>query len=283
MTHGIGSAPIKFDESLRGEVRQRLGNSIWNDIHWIKVHWSPALEKRQIALKDLMKKRARWNWVRGFVIDNLSDAAAYQYKGRTTKRHKDSAYYQINRQFYEALHKAHDDGKVDNNTHVICIAQSMGCHVLSNYIWDMNDQPLRVIDQGEPKNDFVCMKRLAGFFMTGCNIPLLLMAFDNKAQVPIKFPGPKVKIPVQDTMWETYFDRDDLLGYPLEPTYRTYYRNKNPDFSFDATKEKPLKDNAISSGGIFAGPTPLSHTHYWEDSEFLDPLEAGIKKIHALV
>jgi len=84
VTHGIGTAPKDFDKALKGEVRQRLGSSLWSDIHWIPVHWSPVLTPRLDKLSARMKKRSRWNWVRGFVIDNLSDASAYQYKGRTT-------------------------------------------------------------------------------------------------------------------------------------------------------------------------------------------------------
>ena len=116
------------------------------------------------------------------------------------------------------------------------------------------------------------MKRVSGFFMTGCNIPLLLMAFDEKWQVPIKFPGPDVDFTPQDAMWETFFDRDDLLGYPLKPTYKSYYANQVPGHSFDPAKEVRINDNAISSGGLISGATPLSHNHYWEDSEFLSPL-----------
>jgi len=281
VTHGIGTAPKDFDKALKGELRQRVGSSLWRDIHWIPVHWSPVLTPRQDKLSARMKKRSRWNWVRGFVIDNLSDASAYQYKGRTTARHKVSAYYEINDRFYQALKKARTAGKVDDNTHVICIAQSMGCHVLSNYIWDMSTEPRRVTD--ETVNPFVRMDRLSGFFMTGCNIPLLLMAFAETHQVPIKVPGAGVTFAAPEAMWETYFDKDDLLGYPLRPTYATYYAGNVPGFPFDAAKEVKINDNTISSGGLISGMTPYSHTQYWEDSEFLDPLEAGIRKIHALI
>lgn len=62
--------------------------------------------------------------------------------------------------------------------------------------------------------------------------------------------------------WLNFFDRDDVLGYPLKPTGPAYGAAVNEDLE-------------INVGGWFKSRTPLSHNGYWESKDLARRL-AGV-------
>ena len=104
---------------------------------------------------------------------------------------------------------------------LVVIAHSLGCHMISNYIWDVRDSK----DAKAPPNPFEGFQTLAGIVMFGCNIPLFTLAYVNLQ--PIQFPTKNLKAyfpkttPAKDideaAKWLNLYDPDDVLGYPLRP------------------------------------------------------------------
>jgi hypothetical protein len=90
---------------------------------------------------------------------------------------------------------------------------------------------------------------------TGCNIPLFVAGFDKI----LPFNGSKLH---PQFKWKNYYDRDDVLGWPLQPLSDEY--------------NHLVEDIEIDSGDFFSSMTPFSHTHYWTDRDFFKPLTETI-------
>jgi hypothetical protein len=98
------------------------------------------------------------------------------------------------------------------------------------------------------------MEWLAGLITFGANIPLFTFAYDPV--VPIRFPGNALPADVAELAeWLNYYDRDDVLGYPLRPTSPSYAAVVDEDIE-------------INVGGFGVSATPLSHGAYWTDDDF---------------
>ena len=139
---------------------------------------------------------------------------------------------------------------------LIVLAHSLGGHIMSNHIWDMQHPG------GTPPpglSPFERMHTLAGMVTFGCNIPLFTFAYATV--VPIEFPAAQLPNPgaVRDkAKWLNYYDPDDVLGYPL----------KSINAAYDAVVDE---DIPISVGGWFSSWNPLSHNKYWTDNDFTKP------------
>ena len=70
--------------------------------------------------------------------------------------------------------------------------------------------------------------------------------------------------PNPDFSWHNYFDRDDVLGWPLSPLSTSY--------------QEIVVDHEINAGGIFSSWSPWSHSKYWTDKQVLTPLFEVIKE-----
>jgi hypothetical protein len=62
-----------------------------------------------------------------------------------------------------------------------------------------------------------------------------------------------------EARWWNYYDKDDVLGYPLKPISPSY----------DAVVDEDIE---INVGGFATSFTPKSHTEYWTDNDFTEPV-----------
>ena len=101
-----------------------------------------------------------------------------------------------------AVQKVYEDPKELDRTPkpLVVLAHSIGGHIMSNYIWDIQKKR-PIVEPGA--NKFERMETLAGIITFGCKIPLFTFAL--KDIVPITLPG--------GVKWLNYFDPDDVLGY----------------------------------------------------------------------
>ena len=160
----------------------------------------------------------------------LGDAAAY----RKVDREGQNTYELIHNRIYQAT--ATLEKEIGNsNASLFVLAHSLGCHIISNHIWD-----LQFVKKESRFAQFETMKLLVTF---GCNIPLFTFALNEV--VPISLP--------KGAKWENYFDSDDVLGFPLRPT--SGYENSI------------VVDKEINVGGPLTSWNPLSHNKYWTDDK----------------
>ncbi|MHC4553021.1 MAG: hypothetical protein ACYSUT_09705 [Planctomycetota bacterium] len=262
--HGMGDAQRDFAEDLKEELVGKLGQSKWNRVHFDTIFYSHILQSHEKAVFESMRKKVDYVKLRKFLLYGISDAAGLERNAHL----KNSPYQQAQEVIRETLVRC---GKAlgDFKKPVILVAHSLGCQVLSNYIWDSQSKsPGQGIWKGKkPTNTlsdkFYRFKTLRAFYTTGCNIPIFVAGF------------PKAKINAVTTngkgynfLWHNFYDEDDVLGWPLKPLSPSY-------------KQQVYRDHEINAGGGFFSSlwtswNPLSHNGYWSDREFLKPLTVEI-------
>ena len=203
-----------------------------------------------------------WFRIRQFLLYSFSDPATYAHKSG-----EDGS-------IYERLHDKIDtklkdlNEALDSDGRVVVVAHSLGAYVFSNYVWDVQE-PLR---RGIPavraellaSVDYRGINAIARVFTAAPNIMLFVAGRPNVQ--PFEAPG-------DDFEWHNFYDKDDVLGWPLRPLP-----------SEDANSYGNLVDidRPINVGGIRTSWNPLSHTRYFrKGSPFVKHVAEEIGKLQA--
>lgn len=226
----------------------------------------------------------------------LCDASAYQLIGEKHPSYRRSNYYRVQRTVYAALAAAEnavvEAGQDPHETPILAVCHSMGCHILSSYAWDAQNRPARIFNRrGDRKTSpFARLDCLASVIFTGCNLPLLAAGVPREEKVPLKI----VRDPARwglGQRWLNFYDPDDLLGYPLEPEYESYWTGQHPkqaalheELGRDPAGEIRVQDNRYELKGPLglpspAGLTPMVHNRYWTSGEVLSSVERAIRDL----
>lgn len=265
--HGMGSQgdkaqgndQISFSADLYRGLRSRIGAARFDRlVGWREIFWADILQLRQQEyIDDALAGEARWMKTREFVMHRLADAAAYRYE-------RDP-----NAFVYPAVHDrvraaiAHLETVTGAGVPLIVLAHSLGGHIMSNYIWDMQH------GHTDAPTPFQRFQTMAGMITFGCNIPIFTFAYPRDKVQAIARPGTHIPPGRQLTPWWLSFnDRDDPLGMPLRHAgdgYRALYDSGE------------LREHWINTGNIFTSWNPASHNGYWKDADFQQPVAGMIE------
>ncbi len=258
--HGMGDTPGNYYQELLDDQKSRIGATTWNnDIHFHPIYFQKILQDPQNEYFTDIENKVDSKKLRRFLLFGFSDAGGLEYS-RTLEN---SAYEKVQKVIFDALGDAFQAvGSVQ--APVVFIAQSLGCQVLSNYIWDAarEHQPDFGVwrhDHDDLEADDINFRRLRTlrvFVTTGCNIPIFVGGLPRAQRIPIESPNP-------DFIWENYYDEDDALGWPLQALSNGY----------DAL----VRDIEVNVGGFLTSWNPLSHTKYWTDPDVQKPLAEHLK------
>lgn len=252
--HGMGKQEagysVPMQELIKGFIRKSGKNP--DDIVWQEVLWEPVLEKRKddYAAAIQPANQSIWWGIKDFVVTALGDAAGYH---GSDPAEKDSTYRKVHQVIADNM-KAF--GKIE--CPLVTMAHSLGGDMLSEYIWDVQGKRNNY-GQAKGLTPFQRFSTHAGMITFGCNIPLFTFADDPV--VPIDFPGKDIPQDYPELInngqcqWNNYYDKNDVLGYPLKPINAAY--------------DKVITNDIVMNvGGFIIGATPLSHLAYWTDSGF---------------
>ncbi len=246
--HGMGSQEANFSHPLRDEINNRLGSQKASQVSWGEIFCADILAPRQAAYFQRAKSRNDLDFVRlrKFMLEAFGDASAY----RKTGDRSNTAYRDIHERVTASIMGLDDPAKPKKP--LVIMAHSLGGHIMSNYIYDMQKRQPR-----QPGiSAFRYMKTVAGLITFGCNIPFFTFAFEKDDIQPIKFPGSALSQENKArARWLNFYDPDDVLGYPLKPINKAYRAVVN-------------RDIPINVGGILSSWNPLSHNKYWTDNDF---------------
>ena len=267
--HGMGNQGPKepddsskptYSKKLHKAVRREIGARQFDDaIAWREVFYSHITQENQEIYFKKVRRRLNYDTTRNFVIKYLGDVAAYRCSPDDNK-------FNIYKDIHGQVNKTVEELKQDTNIKapLIILAHSLGGHVISNHIYD-----LQKLQHAAP--DISHFNTVAALVTFGCNIPLFTFGWAPQHIKAIKNPGsglaPQLR---QSTWWRNYYDKDDVLGYPLAPTgagYKKLFENKE------------LKDFKIDAGWFGASMTPFSHSLYWGDVDFVRPVAALLRKL----
>lgn len=259
--HGMGNQEINYYEPFVRLLERRLGQGSWNEIAFESIYYQKILQDNQERTLRRLQTAAPLSWMslREFLLYALSDAASIEYKAALPG----SIYEQIQRiimnaldQVYQALGQALKP--------VILVAHSLGSYLISNYIWDAQQERTRygvwsypIEDRAptdEAKEQFQRLQTLRLLFTPGCNIPAFVAGYETIEA--INKPNPQFE-------WLNYYDRHDPLGWPLRPLSPSY-------------AEIVMADHEMNVGGLI-GLTPFSHNRYLSDRGFVEAVADEIE------
>ncbi|AFZ22669.1 hypothetical protein Cylst_0306 [Cylindrospermum stagnale PCC 7417] len=272
--HGLGTAnpefaneknPDKFVSGIAQQLKSRfsalMGEKLEDADSKLKikpVYWAPVLQDIQDELGKRLSLDSLNNFfgLREFVFHSLADSIGYQIT--PTKR---NIYDAVHQKFAETLTELAEDG---GEKYPLCvIGHSLGSVIASNYIWDLQNETANIEIGNTPLQKG---ETLSLFYTLGSQIALWRLRYSDFG-TPIAVPSvelskhyPKIK-----GEWLNFYDRDDILGYPV----------KNINDKYKAVVKADIEVNA---GNALINFTPLSHNGYWTDSEVIEPIAQGLVK-----
>ena len=276
--HGMGETLPNYADGLMASVRARLG-TVADQAVMRSVYYQKILQDNQQLVWDRTRSQStvRYDDLRKFVLYGFGDAAGLENR----KEIPGSVYELAQGEIARALMSAH---AVRPGMPVVFLAQSLGCQVLSSYIYDAQKaaagKPVgagiwRNIDAWAQQaygraltaseRGFIGAGTCAGLITTGCNIPIFVAAHKEMHIIPIAPPTALFK-------WVNYYDPDDALGWPLQPLSGGY-RALVEDRAINAN------DGVLSM--VLKSWNPLSHNLYWQDDTVLDAIAAMLRRLAA--
>lgn len=283
LIHGMGNQGAGFANPMIEELKSRVRKLGSDDrqICFEPVWWAPILAQKQENLLRYLADGNDLDWMdlRRFVVHSLADAIAYQDTYRPSSKDQINVYQGVHNKIGESVQ--HLRSRINSNRDpnapdvpLVIIAHSLGCHMVSNYIWDTRSSA----QKKPPKSAFEGFETLTGIVTFGCNIPIFTLAYTNLE--PIDFPTPNLArfFPpgtpqaeiAEVAQWLNFYDPDDVLGYPL--------RTLDPKYAATVTR-----DIAVNAGGLLRSWNPTSHTEYWTDNDVTRPTAELLHRILRLL
>lgn len=269
--HGMGDTKPDFAGLLWKQLKKKIGKKAWATIQARPIYYQNIFQDNQNTVFHRMKKEGNISWLRlrRFVLSGFSDALGLE---RNPPIKGVPPYEQIQKKIWDELSCCFS---MYNKLPVIIIAQSLGCYIISNYIWDAQrtspsqQSIFRKDGKGHGRNSeydkFCRLKSFRTLITTGCNIPIFVAGYPQKEIKPISTRKPGYLFD-----WHNFYDEDDVLGWPLKPLSPSYKTLEG------------LEDHAINAGSgswrrCLMSLTPLSHKNYWSDNDVINFLAKKLK------
>ncbi|MEE9409423.1 MAG: hypothetical protein V3V41_00665 [Candidatus Heimdallarchaeota archaeon] len=288
VTHGMGKQDKKprfslkydtiFDKAAKRfekKIRKRFIKEGGDDgrLVFAPVNWADVAQKYQTELKEnLMKRKKRlkcddqkirakigWRFLRGFMVDFLADAIVYQQSPNDQKMYND-----IHAKFSEEL-KKQATGAGDN-AHLCIFAHSLGTIITNNFLFDLeycrkNKDPSECGDTPLERGETLKLVYTAGS-------PLALWT--------IRHYPPKFGIPIEVEKWINFYNKNDVLAYPLGNLNEEYRKLR---CNAEEGKKPMLIDKKVFAGGVLMGWNPMSHNGYWSNRNVIKTIVENLLEI----
>jgi hypothetical protein len=267
--HGMGETPRDYADRLFHAVAGRLG-ALTAQVDFRSVYYQDILKPNQetVWAKVGETTHLRYAELRRFLLFGFGDAA-----GLENRKEIDGSVYELAQ---EAIaRQLLGVARHDISTSIVFLAQSLGCQVLSSYVYDaqkamgggqvgagiwkdIDAWALRALGErlSEPEKRFLAGATCSAFVTTGCNIPIFVAAHKQMDIKPIARPTQRFE-------WINLYDPDDALGWPLRPL--------SPGYAA-LVDDRAVNASQGAVNWLLKSWNPLSHSGYWGDSQVLDLL-----------
>jgi len=257
VVHGIGNQAPEFADRLEDALQQLCKETCGEDVVIKPVYWAPAMQKKEDDLWDRMTAGGPLNFrqIRRVAIDYVADALAYQPAPDDRKTYDDI--HVIYAQTLRAL--AEEAGP---KAPLCIVSHSLGTVISSNYIYDLQ-KPQLISDQVRAEMTDTPLERgetLNLLYTLGSPIALWSLRYRNFGK-PISIPAPEFTSHYPDLQcaWVNYYDKDDLVGFPLRELNHAYGQAVSADIQ-------------VNVGNLLTEWNPLSHTAYLNDNDVIRPI-----------
>lgn len=225
--HGAGTPDEHFaDEMIRKIKRgfsEKLGiDNAEQELVVDAVFWSSVFEEEEKKLLKRLQQNNDLDYLRlrRFVVEFLADAVAYQ----PTKQGSQN-YDHVNAFLAESIRKL--KVKTGHNAPLCIISHSLGSVVASNYFYDLQFKRENIGPKTMKNTSDTPIEQaetLALFYTMGSPLALWSMRYPNFG-MPIHVPSlglEKIHPHVQGE-WINFYDKDDVLAFPLK-SLNGYYQ-----------------------------------------------------------
>ncbi|PLR78273.1 chemotaxis protein [Bacillus sp. V3-13] len=244
----------KFDKRLHQLVSDSSSYLIIQPVHWAKVF----ADREEKLMKDIvMESELNFQTLRRFIIHYLGDAIAYQPV--ETAKHN---YQRVHDEIGVNLNRL---SQIAGNDAPLCIiSHSLGSVIASNYFYDLQFKEQDVTSVVNGASPLEKGDTLTLFYTLGTSMPLWSLRYHNFDR-PVHIPSPKLEeyYPGLNGEWINFYDKDDILGYPLKKVSENYNKMVN-------------EDREVNVGNAFISWNPLSHFHYLTDQDVIEPIVDGL-------
>ncbi|MFC3039572.1 chemotaxis protein [Virgibacillus xinjiangensis] len=228
------------------------------------VYWSDIFASEQEKLWGRLQENADLDYasLRRFVIEFLADAVAYQPAANGKLN-----YDKVHAVLASALHRLRE--KAGPTAPLCVIAHSLGSIVASNYYYDLQynrDNRDQIMLQMIGSSPLERCDTMTLFYTMGSPMALWTLRYMDFG-LPIHVPSPFITTyhPELNGEWVNFYDRDDVLAFPLKPVNE----------AFDSAVSE---DIAVNAGGLFTGWNPLSHLSYDKDEQVAGRIACGLAR-----
>jgi hypothetical protein len=191
----------------------------------------------------------------------LGDAIAYQVTSQHTSKEGRQVYDKIHERIDMALHSLAK--RAGPEAPLCVIAHSLGTVIASDHVWDAQ-HPSPQPSSGPNATPLERCETLAFLYTLGSPIALWTLRFADGGE-PIAFPGHGLaaRYPQLRPAWINFYDRDDIISYPLRGMSDKY-------------DKVVTEDRVVAVGPRLVRSTPVAHPWYWNDSSVMDPITAAL-------
>jgi hypothetical protein len=246
--HGIFANDINFAMPMQTALGKLPPADMHYFVNYQSVFWASTVRDHQRNYMARARAAAgiTGNKLRRFLIQGLGDAAAYQ----KTRYRRNSIYYEVQETITGKI-RAPDVAGMEKRP-LVFIGHSLGCHVISSFLWDFNrfkqrtDAEIEAEPDDEPKAQWRALQRatpfgrletLAGIVTMGSNMPMFTFTFGPERVFPITvgpvdakgnrldpaFPGKALSPALREqARWLNFFSKRDVLGFPLKALNEEY-------------------------------------------------------------
>jgi hypothetical protein len=265
--HGAGTPEEDFAEEMMENICNRFSEKINVDhakqeLVFEPVFWSVIFEEEQKDLWERVQKNADLDYhrLRRFVIEFLGDAIAYQPTAIGDQNY-DKVHALLAESFAKLKKKAGPEAPL------CVISHSLGSIVAGNYFFDLQFKREKIGIRTKQSMDHTPLENgdtLALFYTLGRPMVLWSLRYPDFG-APIYIPSPLLGnyYPNVQGEWLNFYDKDDVLAYPLKAL--------NDTFQTHVTK-----DVAVNVGGMFTSWNPFSHSSYNTDADVIEPIVEGL-------
>lgn len=247
---GIGSQKPGFSKGFEYDVRKYLsdthldGNIDFYELTPFSLIGVDTIQEEMFRRID-SSNNLDFRKLRKFALSAFGDAVTFE-RGASEET---SVYKKIHIEIKNKVVEINSNLQ-DNDLFVI-VGCSLGVHLVSTYIYD-SDKEIGIFENVAPipENNLSNLNFLASI---GCNLPLFLSGIEKSKIIALD----KTKR-ADRFKWHNYFDRDDILGWPLQQLSPSY-------------------ENLVEDFEINTGFTPLAHRSYWDDNDFTKPFAETLK------
>lgn len=266
--HGLGAQEQNFADHFIDRLKKRYtavtGESDpGRHLVFKPIYWAKLLEDKEDELqRKLFQPHAvRYKWLRQIVIHYLADAVAYQ-----PLENHNQIYNEINGTISRALQSL--SAEIGGEAPLCVISHSLGTVIASNFFYDLQYSSTSAC-KPEPSSSSMASplergETLSLFYSCGTTLPLWSLRYSGFDR-PIHVPTEQMRnnAPNVTGEWINFYDKDDILGYPLRPIHEAYA---------NAVRE----DIKVSVGNWLTGWNPFSHNGYFDSGKVINRMVQGL-------